>query len=186
MIIGSGAITLLTFNCHLSKYSPPPLTPLLLPTTPQPIRYQMTLINGISPPLYFPSVSQKNPCGLLLCPETLNIHIFIILIFKSIKRIAPDKTNSNYLCSDREIYLVWWVTVGETWGWMSASLPLPGAYFLFIFMSTVLLLSRLPWTWKRIAGRAYEEFWKWNNPLLRRKKITHTLFLMGQHNNCKL
>lgn len=29
--------------------------------TPHPIRYQITLINGISPPLYFPSVSLKTP-----------------------------------------------------------------------------------------------------------------------------
>lgn len=83
----------------------------------------------------FPSVSLEPP-GLTLCPETLNIHISIILIFKSIKWIAPDKTNSNYLCGNGEIYLVWWVTAVETWGWMSAALPL---LFLFLCLLSCLL-----------------------------------------------
>lgn len=75
--------------------------------------------------------SLRIPPGALLCPETLNIHISIILIFKSIKWIALDRTNINYLCRDMEIYLVWWVTGGETW--MSADLILLSFFCLFFF-----------------------------------------------------
>lgn len=114
------------------------------------------------------------PPGVLLCTETLNIHISIILIFKpnQIKWIAPDKTNSNYLCRDGEIYLVWWVTVGETWGWKSDALPLLCLFFFFFFPTTV-RLSRPRLSWKRIAGTVYEEFWKWHIHF--QQKVTQTL-----------
>lgn len=47
-------ISLQTLICHFPKHKPP-----LRYTSPQPIRPQMTLINGISPPLSFPLVSPK-------------------------------------------------------------------------------------------------------------------------------
>jgi len=119
-------ISLLTLICHFPKHHPP-----LLHTTLQPIRHHMTLINGVSPPLYFPSVS----VGVLLWPETLNIQISIILIFKSINCIPPDQSKSNYLCSDRETHFVWWVTDCEKWGWMLTAFHL---FCLFSFASSLL------------------------------------------------
>lgn len=47
-------ISLQTLICHFPKHKP-----TLRYTSPQPIRPQMTLINGISPPLFFPLVSPK-------------------------------------------------------------------------------------------------------------------------------
>lgn len=130
----------------------------------------MTLINGISPPLYFPSVSLKTP-GVLLCPEALNIHISIILIFKSIKWIAHDKTNSNYLCSDREIYLVSLVTAGETWGWMSAALLLLCLFFILFFFYKKNSSCKASLNLKENRWHSLWRVWKWDIHLKKKKKL---------------
>lgn len=93
------ALSLMTFNCHFPN-------PPLVHSHPSTKLYQMTLINGFSPPSYPPTHTHTHTPLVPLCPETLNIHISIISIFKSAEWITPDKTNSNYLCRDRDLFSV--------------------------------------------------------------------------------